>query len=471
MKALLIHPPTDHMITTNVPKAVDEKTGVYPPIGLLYVAAGARQWTDAQVEVLDAPALHMDQAAIGCRVSEFAPDIVGIQAMTFTLVDVIQTVCTVKAARPETHVTLGGPHVNLYPTETLSIPGVDSLVLGEGERTFAELVCALADGGKPGDVEGVVVMTNGQPSAGTARPLEKHLDDLPHPARDLLDTSLYWSALARKRPITTMMTSRGCPMKCVFCDRPHLGKSFRYRSASSVVEEMEQCVNAGIPELFLYDDTFSLRRRRVFEVCEEIERRKLKVHWDVRVRADTLDDEVVAAMKRAGVTRMHIGVESGSPRILEIIRKGITVDQAHQAFNLCRRHGVTSLAYFMLGNPTETRQDIEMTMDFMRKCRADHAHIAITTPFPGTELYRMGLQQGLYERDYWRDFAAKPDEHFHPPAWTENFTQQQLQTMCREAYRLFYARPGRLFRQLLAIRSFQELWTKSRVGIEVLFSK
>jgi len=471
MKVLLIRPPHDHMITTNVPESVDTETGMYPPLGLLYVAAGLRAWTDAEVELLDALALHLDQDGIVRHIAQSKPDVVGIQAMTFTLVDAIATVRSSKSAYPNAHVSLGGPHVNLYPEETLSIEGVDSLVLGEGERPFADLVNALANGGDIAEVEGVAVMRNGRISTTQARALEANLDNLPHPARDLIDTSLYWSVLAKHNPVTTAMTSRGCPMKCIFCDRPHLGKTFRYRSANSVVDEMEDCVKRGIHEIFLYDDTFSIRRERIFEIRDEIKRRGLDVQWDVRARANNLDAEVVKAMKEAGVSRLHIGVESGSPRILKIIKKGITLEQAYKAFELCRKYGMTSLSYFMLGNPTETREDIEMTMRFIRKCKADFAHIAITTPFPGTELYNMGLQQGLLERDYWRDFAANPDENFKPPAWTENFTQEQLEDMRYRAYRAFYSRPDRLVRQVLAVRSFKEFWAKFRVGARLLISK
>ncbi|MHC4259291.1 MAG: B12-binding domain-containing radical SAM protein [Planctomycetota bacterium] len=471
MKAVLIRPPHHHMITTNVPKFVDTETGMYPPLGLLYVAAGLQAWTDAKVELLDAPALAVDQKGIAERIARVKPEVVGIQAMTFTLIDAIQTVRTVKSASPGAHVCLGGPHVNLYPQETLSIEGVDSLVLGEGERAFAEMVNALATGDDPADVPGVAVMRNGKLSTTEARALESNLDSLPQPARNLIDSSLYWSVMAKRSPITTAMTSRGCPMKCIFCDRPHLGKTFRYRSAHSVVDEMEDCLNRGIRELFLYDDTFTLKRQRIFEIRDEIKRRCLHLQWDVRARADTLDAEVVAAMKEAGVARIHIGVESGSPRILKIIKKAITVEQARNAFELCRRFGITSLSYFMLGNPTETSQDIDMTMQFIRQCRADYAHISITTPFPGTQLYRMGLAQGLFERDYWREFAANPNQHFQPPVWTENFTQQQLENIRQQAYRAFYGRPSRLIRQLLSVRSIKELWTKSRLGARLLLSK
>ncbi len=468
MKVLLIRPPHEHMIRTNVPKSVDTETGMYPPLGLLYVGAGLKAWTDAEVELLDAPALGLGQEGIGERIAEMQPDVVGIQAMTFTVIDAIATVRTAKSVCPGAHVSLGGPHVNLYPEETLSIEGVDSLVLGEGERAFAEMVNVLSDGGDVSKVRGVAVMRDGEVSTKEARPLEANLDELPQPARDLIDSSLYWSVLAKRNPVTTAMTSRGCPMKCIFCDRPHLGKTFRYRSAGNVVDEMEDCVRRGVHEIFLYDDTFTISRERIFDIRDEIKKRGLDVQWDVRARANTLDAEVVKAMKEAGVARAHIGVESGSPRILKIMKKGITVEQAHEAFDLCRKYGITTLSYFMLGNPTETQEDIDMTMDFIRNCRADYAHIAVTTPFPGTELYRMGLEQGIFERDYWREFAANPDEDFQPPAWTENFTQEELEQMRQRAYRVFYTRPSRLVRQVLAVRSFKEFWGKARVGLRLL---
>ena len=218
MKVMLIRPPHEHMITTNVPKSVDSETGMYPPLGLLYVAAGLKTWTNAKIVVLDAPAEKLNQKQIAERVFCFKPDVVGIQAMTFTLVDTVKTIQSVKSISPDTHISLGGPHVNLYPQETLSIKGVDSLILGEGERPFADLVNALSDGNDVENIEAVAVIRDGIVNTTTARPLETNLDNLPNPARDLIDNSVYWSVLAKHNPITTAMTSRGCPMKCIFYD-------------------------------------------------------------------------------------------------------------------------------------------------------------------------------------------------------------------------------------------------------------
>jgi len=471
MKVLLIRVPHRHMVTSGLPRSVENATGMYPPLGLLHLASAARAWAGAEVSLLDAHALDLDQDGIAAHVAAAAPDVVGIQVLTFNLVDAVLTARTVRRVRPTAHVCVGGPHAYLYPAETLAIEGVDSLVVGEAERTFAALLNALDNGGDPADVPGVAVRRNADVIGVEAPPLEQDLDALPPPARDLLDTARYWSILADRNPASTLISTRGCPMRCIYCDRPHLGKHYRAHGAAYVADDMEACVAGGARELFFYDDTFSLNRKRVLDICDEIIRRGIRIPWDVRTRADVIDADMLAAMKGAGVARVQIGVESGSRRVLQAMRKGITPEQAHDALAMCRRHRITSLAYFMLGNPGETEADVDETMRFIRTCAADHAHIGITLPYPGTDLYRLGLERGLYDHDYWRAFAAEPDEHFHPPSWTETFSQEALEAMRRRAYRLFYGRPRRIVRELLAVRTFRQGWRKATVGLGLLFSR
>ena len=210
MKVILIRPPHHHMIRTNVPKSVEEETGMYPPLGLLYVAAGVQKWTNAEVELLDAPARGFGQKEIAEYISENKFDVAGVQTMTFNLVDAIKTVRTVKSTHKDIHITLGGPHVNLYPEETLSIEGADSLVLGEGERTFAEMINALEKDSDIADVSGVAVMRDGNVVMGQKRLLEEDLDDLPQPARNLIDNSQYWSVLAKSpfKSISSLASTR-----------------------------------------------------------------------------------------------------------------------------------------------------------------------------------------------------------------------------------------------------------------------
>jgi radical SAM superfamily enzyme YgiQ (UPF0313 family) len=458
------------MIQTNVPEAVDEETGAYPPLGLLYVAAFAEKNTSHSIEVLDASLEKMSATQVGEEVGRRRPDVVGIQALTFALIDVILAAKAIKRIRPETIVVLGGPHVYLYPDETMEIPEVDYLILGEGEEPFAQLLDTLESGGNLADIPGLVWRSNGGILKNPLPSLIRDLDRLPHPARHLVPSERYHSVLARKLPVTTLMSSRGCPYRCIFCDRPHLGKSFRARSAESVVEEMEICIRMGIREIFFYDDTFSINRKRVIEICDAIRKRGIRVSWDIRARVNTLDEEVLDQLAAAGCTRIHLGVESGTPEIIRILRKDIDLDQTRRVFEMASKRGITTLGYFMIGNPSETRAQIEQTIAFAKSLRADFVHFAVTSPFPGTELYRMGLESGILAQDLWREFARNPQPGFRPAVWEEVLTHDELIALLDWAYKSFYRRPGYLVRRMLKVRSWAELRRQVRAGLRILTS-
>ena len=301
-----------------------------------------------------------------------------------------------------------------------------------------------------------------------ARKLIENLDELPQPARHLVPVEKYWSVLSRNRPITTLMTSRGCPYKCIFCDRPHLGKTFRWRSAKNVVDEMEECIKLGIRELVLYDDTFTVKKQRVHEVCDEIIRRKLNIYWDVRARVNGMDEEILKKMRRAGCIRIHFGVESGNKEILRILKKGITLEEVSVAFKAARKAGITTLGYFMIGNPSEKRAQMLQTIEFAKSLKADYVHISLATPFPGTALYSMGLEKGLLKYDYWREFARNPTSQFVPLFWEEHLNRDELIEMLRYAYRNFYSRPSYILKQTLKVRSWDEFIMKVKTGLRLL---
>jgi radical SAM superfamily enzyme YgiQ (UPF0313 family) len=469
MKVLLLAPPAGNMIHSAVPEVVDLETGAYPPLGLLYVAAFAEKETSHRIEVLDAHLEEMSPTQIGEEVRKRAPDVVGIQTLTFTLIDVILAAKAIKQARAETQIVLGGPHVSLFPDETIDIEVVDYLILGEGEEPFAHFLDVFAAGGDFSKVPGLVWRRKKQVLKNPPAPLLDNLDRLPHPARHLVPSERYFSALARELPITTMMSSRGCPYPCIFCDRPHLGKTFRARSAQSVVEEMELCVRMGIREIFFYDDTFSINRKRVIEICDALCERKVRVAWDIRARVNTLDEEVLDRLAEAGCARIHMGVEAGTEEITRVLRKGNELlKDAPPIFAMAAERGITTLAYFMIGNPTETRAQIEQTVTFAKNLGADFAHFSVTTPYPGTELYRLGLQRGILPRDYWREFARNPAPGFRPLLWEEVLTRNELIDLLSWAYKSFYRRPSYLIRRLLKVRSLSELRRQARMGIKLL---
>ncbi|MGC9330149.1 MAG: B12-binding domain-containing radical SAM protein, partial [Candidatus Hinthialibacter sp.] len=291
MKVLLIQPPEFHMITTNVPSVVDEESGAYPPLGLLYVAAYLEKNSSCEVEILDTILDHLSYEEIEEEIRRRKPDLVGIQAMTFTLIDATLTAQAVKRVDPSIPVVFGGPHVFIYPQETLKIREVDYIVVGEGEVTFTHLAQALEEERDLSTIPGIGYRDKqGEIKLTPMVPLNQTLDELPMPARHLVPQDRYYSVLAKETPITTMMTSRGCPMQCIFCDRPHLGKQFRYRSPESVVEEMAACEAMGIKEIFVYDDTFTIRRDRVIEICRQKLERGLKIKWDIRAHINTISD-------------------------------------------------------------------------------------------------------------------------------------------------------------------------------------
>jgi len=467
MKILLINPPAENTLKGNNPPIIDEERGFNPPLGLLYLASYLENFTSHQVEVLDTQVEEMSYGEIASRIREKMPDVIGITAMTFTLIDVLKTAKVAKSISRDIKVVLGGPHVYIYPEETISLQEVDALVLGEGEITFAELVDNIDDIERLKKIKGLVFKSNGQIYHTGLRELMMNLDNLPHPARHLVPYKKYSSLIAKRQPITTMITSRGCPYNCSFCARPHLGKRFRARTAKNVVQEMEECVKLGINEFLIYDDTFSIDRQRVLDICDEIMTKKLDIGWDVRMRVDTVDEEMLKKLKQAHCERIHYGVEAGTEKILKVLKKGIHLDQVKEAFQLTKKIGISTLAYFMIGSPTETKEDILQTIELAKRLNPDFVHITITTPFPATAIYKKGLEDGVIKRDFWREFALAPTENFQPQYFEENLTSSELLELIDYAYKSFYTRPTYIVKELLQVKSFQEFKRKVKAGLKV----
>lgn len=468
MKVLLLHPPIEHMITTNIPSVVDEERGFNPPLGLLYIASYTRAKTSHEVRVLDAPAEGVSHADLEERLRQADADVVGIQAMTFTWIDARKAAEAAKRAKPSCRVVLGGPHAHIYPLESLAVPAVDFVVQGEGEVPFVELLEALEGRRAFSTVAGLAWR---DPATGEAKknppaPPLLNLDSLPFPARDLTPVERYSSILAKRNPVTTFFSSRGCPYQCLFCDRPAMGHQFRPHSADYVVAELEECLRLGVREVFFYDDTFNVNRQRVLDICDGIRRKGLEFSFDIRARVDRMDEGMLEALKGAGCERIHYGVESADEGVLRTLRKGIDLRQVETVFRATRKHGMKTLAYFMIGNPGETREQALQTIAFAKKLDPDYAHFSVLTPFPATPLYQMGLDQGRYPTDHWAAFAKDPRIDFQPPLWEEHMKREELIDLLRYAYQSFYLRPKTVWRNL-RVASAGEFLRKARAGLKL----
>lgn len=467
MKILLIHPPALNTITTNCPKVIEEEIDLLPPLGIMYIAAYLEKYTPHRVKILDCQAEKLNYSQLKTRLAEENPDIVGITVLTFTLIDAFKTIEVVKEVNQNTKVILGGVHVYIYPEETMENPNVDYLVLGEGEKTFKDLVDNISDRRNLYKIRGIVFREGTKIINTGPGELIQDLDNLPFPARHLTPYKIYRSSLAKKFPITTMITSRGCPFKCLFCLRPHFGKILRTRSARNVADEIEECKKMGINEIFIYDDTFTVMRQRVMDICNEIKKRKIDISWDIRTRIDTVDEELLKEMKSAGCQRIHYGIEAGTQKILNILRKGITLEKAEAVIKMTRKIGIQTLAYFMIGSPEETKEDILKTFEFAKKINPDFVQIAITLPYPATDLYRLGLEKKIFP-DFWGEFVKKPSPDFQPRFWEENLNKNELTNLLTVGYKSFYLRPSYIIQKIAQIRSWEEFKTKIGTGLAIL---
>src|SRR3989339_1082087 len=468
MKVLLINPPSRNEILSCNPTIVKDERGFDPPLGLLYLAGYLKTHAAYQLKIIDAQVEKLDYPQIAEQIKKYGPEVIGITAMTFTMIDVLKTIAAAKQAWPSVKIILGGPHPQIYPHETINLPNVDYVVLGEGEETFYQLLQNLNNPEALKQIPGLVFKNGAQVINTGQKNFIFDLDGLPEPPRELVPYTKYFSLLAKAHPITTMFTSRGCPFRCTFCDRPNMGNFFRYRNAKNVVDEMEHCLKLGIKEIFVYDDTFTVSRQRVIDICREILRRQLKFNWDIRARVNTVDREVLTYLKKAGCVRIHYGVEAGTEKILKVLNKGISLEQVLRVFKMTRKMGIDTLAYFMICSPRGTKENILSRIKIPKKLKPAYAHITILTPYPATAIYYQALAQGVIQSDYWRAFASQPEKGVVTRYWEKELTREELFYFLNKFYKEFYGRPAYLIRQILKVRSFDDLKRKVRAGLKVL---
>jgi len=471
MKILLINPSSENEILGCNPEIIKSERGFDPPLGLLYLAGYIKKYSNYNLEIIDAQVERLNYSQLKERIKNINPDIVGITAMTFTLLDVLKTIKTTKEVCPKAKIVIGGPHVQIYPEETINLKNVDYVVMGEGEKIFLKLIQNINQPEKLKIITGLVFKENGK-IINTGKPdYFNDLDKIPFPPREILPYKKYFSLLAKEKIMTTMFTSRGCPFKCAFCDRPAMGRGFRFRSAKNVINEIQECLKLGIKEIFIYDDTFTVNKQRVINLCNEIIKRNLKFIWDIRARVNTVDKEMLILLKKAGCERIHYGVEAGTEKILKVLDKGITLNQALKTFKLTKKIGIQTFAYFMIGSPEETKENVLETIKFMKKLNPDFVQITLLTPFPGTRVYQWALEQKVFKNDYWKEFAKNPKPGFKTKYWTKEISNKDLQKFLTIAYKKFYVRPGYIIKRILNVKSFLELVRKIKAGLKVITMK
>jgi anaerobic magnesium-protoporphyrin IX monomethyl ester cyclase len=445
-------------------KLVVRRAGVLPHLGLGYIHT-ALSSAGHDVVTLDAQALRMPDNELAAALKRLRPQLVGVTTTTPGLPGAL-IACRL-AKNVGAYVILGGPHTEVFGRENLHHSFIDAVGVGEGVTIMVGLAGALANGDPPESVQGVgtrtqdgtgafampvqVVRPTAQKSAltsslmlspspvaagnaGGAAPMLP-LQEMGWPDRAAVPMHRYYSLMA-KRPFATMISSRGCPFKCSFCFKQSVDKlKSVFREAEDIVAEMTYLVRkCGVREIMFYDDVFTMKKSRVYEICDHIRSQGLKVRWEAPTRVDLVDGDLLRAMAQAGCIRLRYGIESGDPAMLKRMRKESNLSIIEEAVVSAKQAGIQTFAYFIVGYLNETDEQYSRTVNLACRLPIDYASFYTATPLPGTALHEEAVAAGAIPPDYWLRFVRGETTQ------RLSFLVPNAEERSRAAYKKFYIR-------------------------------
>jgi radical SAM superfamily enzyme YgiQ (UPF0313 family) len=411
-----------------------------PHIGLLYLAAGIEK-VGLKVNIIDAIDGLWTDTALMDFIIQHRPKIVGVSASTMNMRGAVQLARMIKRHNKNTVVCLGGAHMTADPEIVDRFECFDFGVVGQADITFPEVAQRIINYRQI--FRGVI------PSV-----LPSKLDELPFPARHLVD----WGYYIKRRNLSanTVLASRGCTFNCIFCSIPNILRKHCKRSAESIIEEMITAYEFNKLDTFVFsDDVFSLDKQHILSLCDALRRLKRKFKWAAQTRPDLVDDMLLKEMRAAGCYNLLFGVESGNERIrTQVINKKITDEQISNANELCYKHHIQPDWYLMLGFPSETRKELYDTVNFPLKVRYQPNIIGthITLPLPGSILFAKSLEAGIIAKDLIDDFINGTLGEGFKDVWPyyvpSGLTIEELKEARNYAYRRFYFRPSYILKRV-----------------------
>lgn len=456
MKIILIDPPYSSADTGGRKRNFGRVINKIPSLGLGYLAAVLEK-AGHRVSIVDC-AIDFDESGLIGFAGGFGPDIVGFTSTTPVFGNALRLARRLRPACPSALFVCGGAHATADPEGTLREDDFDIAVIGEGEESFLELANVWRNGGMEHvhSVKGIAFRSNGSVVSTGRRGRIADLDALPFPARHLfapLERYRPTPASYRRLPLGVVMTSRGCPSGCVFCDRAVFGEELRLRDPKRVLEEVEELISRyGAREIRFFDDTFTFDRAHVEAICEGMRARP--VPWTCLTRVANVDREMLAMMRRSHCWQVLYGLESGDDGVLARIGKGTTVEQNRKAVLWAHEAGLSVRADFLVGTPWETPQTLERTLAFAKGLPLDMAHFNKFVPYPGTAIYRSLVREG---RKIEFDNGAYINNHCQFDYVPGGLDLPGYISFLNRSYREFYLRPSYLARRLISLRSFEEL--------------
>lgn len=439
MKVLFVNPPQ----TASKYKFMGV---IAPPLGIAYMA-GVLQENNIDVEILDASAEDMDFKDVEKELLKRKPDLVALTALTPTIGRALETAQVVKETLPDSIVVMGGYHPTFNFIETLEDENVDIVIRGEGEYIMLNLVQALENQSSLHDVKGIVFEDKNSKEivVNPEAPLIQDLDELPFPALNLLPMKKY-RLLDMDTHMTTMITTRGCPMQCSFCSSAAMhGKKIRERSVENIVDEIEYLkTNYDIDTIAFMDDTFTLKKRKVMAICDEILKRNIEIMWGCTSRVDTLDEKLLKKMKEAGCITIFIGVESADQQQLDNMCKNTTIAKIENTFKIAHKLKIRTIASVALGMPGDTKEIMNKTVKFVHKLKPNYAIYSLATPYPGTRFYKEAFEKNLIKIKDWSKYTL-----ITPILETIDCSLNDMRKIQAKAFMKFYLRPHYIIRQFL----------------------
>jgi magnesium-protoporphyrin IX monomethyl ester (oxidative) cyclase len=457
-----------------------EATASYlPPLGLGYIAAYLRAHGHL-CEIYDGVVRPTDLQVLCEHAMHF--DIVGISISTAYFLRAAELLSRLQRYEKRPPVLVGGPHATTLP-ETLLEAGADVAIIGEGEYTCLELVSFLAgqhhpvlDTGALAKVAGIVFRdaNSGNIVKTMRRPPIADLDSIPLPARDLLPMHMYGTSIARSTatPSHSMLASRGCTGVCSFCNHSLFGKTIRRFSPARVVEEFFQLRDLyKAKSVALFDDNFIEDAAYAHEVLEQLIIKKFRLPISIEARADAVSPSILKLFKKAGGDWVALGFESGSQRILDSMKKKLTLEQMREAVAHSKEAGLKIRGYFMMGMPTESYEDIRLTINFAKSLDIDVASFTFMVPFPGTRDYMRAQKSGKFDPHFYMKEIISEFHFLKAPIYVpENMTSEGLLKIHKSAYSQFYFRPSVIVKKLLEVQTAGDVINLFKGGYTLLMN-
>lgn len=461
MKIAIVYLPYD--VVENQPniKPVADNYGIFPPLTLLQVASIVMKYGQ-KVKFIDAIAKNYSINEIIKEIREYSPNLVMYTITTYLFHQTRKIINKIKS-NTNVPVVIGGAHMSIFPKETMEYKEFDYGIIGEAETTLKEFL-EIYDKYKSKsqdeikkhlkETSGICFKLGKRTIINPAQIKLNDINKAPFPARFLIDNTKYYTIISQKKNYTAIITSRGCPYKCIFCEQK--SKSTHARSPENVLAEIKGAYDKyNIREFEFFDPTFTLNKQRAIKICKLIINSKIKIIYSIRTRADKIDDETSYWLKKSGCIRVYLGIESSNQKILDFIKKSIDKEKIKSAVKSLKKNKIKVFGYFIFGLPYDTEKTIKETIKFARSLKLDFVQFSELSILPNTELYNMYVKDVL-QKDYWREYIKNEKSSKILNKYKCKLSDSKIQSLISKAYLYYYLHPANIIRTINTIKSLSQ---------------